>query len=93
VADELRRLRYADCSSIVIVDRIEPGWTPPYCTHGRATCAGGCGEWCWLGDKTAAAVASGEAAPLCMQCAVRLIPPGTRPSYNLGDHRWADGPH
>jgi hypothetical protein len=80
-------------TDVVILDRIEPGWTPPYCTHGRATCVGGCGEWLWLGDKTHDVVKSGRAAPLCHQCARRLIPPGARAARNIGDHRRADGPH
>jgi hypothetical protein len=77
----------------VILDRIEPGRTPPYCTHGRATCVGGCGEWVWLGDKTHGLVASRSHAPLCRQCANRLIPPGVRPARRVEDHRRADGPH
>jgi hypothetical protein len=93
---EVHRARWAGRRSLVIVDRIEPGWTPPYCTHGRATCAGGCGEWCWLGSETSKVVASGEAAPLCLQCAQRLIPPAALKAAerrNLGDHRREDGPH
>ncbi len=77
---------------VVVLDRIEPGWTPPYCTHGRATCIGGCDEWVWLGHATVEAVTAG-AAPLCRQCAARLIPAGTRPVTNIRDHRRADGPH
>lgn len=68
------------CANLVVLDRIEPGWAPPYCTHGRATCIGGCGEWVWLGDKTYEVVASGRAEPICRQCADRLIPPGKRPT-------------
>lgn len=78
---------------VVVLDRIEPGVVPPYCTHGRATCMGGCGNWCWLGDRTHDVVASGAALPLCRQCAQRLIPPNCRPSRNIADHRRADGPH
>jgi len=78
--------------TVVLLDRIEPGVTPPYCTHGRATCVGGCGEWVWLGHATAKAV-TGGAAPLCMECARRLIPAGTGPVTNIRDHRRADGPH
>jgi hypothetical protein len=77
----------------VLLDRIEPGWTPPYCIHGSCPCIGGCGEWLWLGDQTYEVVASGRAAPLCLPCARRLAPPGTVPATNLNDHRRADGPH
>lgn len=80
-------------ANYVLLDRIEPGVTPPYCTHGRATCMGGCGEWVWLGDKTHDMVKSGSSLPLCLQCARRLIPPDVRPVGNAGDHRRADGPH
>ncbi len=79
--------------NVVVLDRIEPGIAPPYCTHGRATCVGGCGEWVWLGNRTHDIVKSGQAAPLCRQCANRLIPPGARVVRNVGDHRRADGPH
>lgn len=79
--------------SVVILDRIEPGETPPYCTHGRATCVGGCGEWCWLGSETSKVVTSGEALPHCRQCAARLVPPDVRPNRHIEDHRRSDGPH
>lgn len=78
---------------VVVLDRIEPGETPPYCIHGRVTCAGGCGEWLWLGDKTHDLVLSGRAAPLCKPCALRLIPPTARRTGHVDDHRRADGPH
>lgn len=77
----------------VVLDRVEPGVTPPYCVHGRATCSGGCGEWLWLGDKTHDAVKSGDVAPICHQCAARLLPPDARRVGNIRDHRRADGPH
>lgn len=77
---------------VIVLDRIEPGVVPPYCTHGRATCVA-CDEWVWLGDKTGQAVTSKAALPLCLQCARRLLPPTARPVRNLGDHRRADGPH
>jgi hypothetical protein len=77
---------------VVLLDRIEPGWTPPYCTHGRATCIT-CDEWCWLGDKTHEVVVSGRAAPMCMQCAARLVPTDAERAGHVQDHRRADGPH
>lgn len=86
------RIAVTVANDVVILDRIEPGWTPPYCTHGRTACIG-CAEWVWLGDRTYQAVASGAALPLCLDCAHRLIPPTVRPYANLGDHRRSDGPH
>lgn len=77
---------------VIVLDRIEPGVTPPYCTHGKVTCYW-CPEWCWLGDKSFEVVSSGKAAPICLQCATRLLPPDSKPIDNLGDHRRADGPH
>jgi hypothetical protein len=77
---------------IVLLDRIEPGVTPEYCIHGQTACFG-CNEWCWLGDKTYEVVASGGAAPLCMQCAHQMIPRDVEPKHNIRDHRRADGPH
>ncbi len=77
----------------VVTDRIEPGVAQPeYCIHGRATCIR-CDDWVWLGDQTYKLVASGEAAPICRQCAGRLIPEGTPTIGHINDHRRADGPH
>lgn len=80
-------------TTVVLLDRIQPGTTPDYCVHGKVTCYGGCGEWLWLGDNTYRAVSSGRAAPLCFECAPRFVPKGARPTTNLRDHRRADGPH
>lgn len=77
-------------TTVVILDRIEPGHTPPYCIHGRTTCVGGCNEWLWLGSRTHAAVASGRAAPICHPCAARLVPAGAQLSGHLNDHRRND---
>lgn len=80
--------------SVVILERIEPGEPKPdYCIHGRATCIADCGEWVWLGHATHELVTSGKAAPLCTECAARLVPPGTQPTGHVRDHRRADGPH
>ncbi len=79
----------------VLLDRIDPAVPAqdlPYCTHGRVSCVG-CQEWCWLGHKTHDVVASGEAAPLCLECAHRLIPKGAKPTHHIEDHLRADGPH
>lgn len=79
---------------VVILDRIEPGEPlPDYCIHGRTTCAGGCGEWCWLGSKTYDAVHSGQFRPLCRRCAAALVPEGTEIAGKIRDHRRTDGPH
>lgn len=68
-------------TKIVVLDRIEPGEPQPdYCTYGRASCVR-CNEWCWLGDKTAEAVAVGGAAPLCLVCATQHI---DSPDYRIG---------
>lgn len=79
--------------TIVVLDRIEPGQPKPdYCIHGKVPCAG-CQDWCWLGDKTYDVVKTGQAKPLCHQCAGRLIPAEFRRVANVGDHRRAAGPH
>lgn len=76
----------------VVLERIEPGTTPEYCTHGRVTC-GICDEWLWLGDQTHQMVRSSEAKPICIECATKHFPPGSRPTSRVDDHRRADGPH
>jgi hypothetical protein len=81
-------------ATCIVLDRIEPGEPEPdYCVHGRTTCVGGCDEWVWLGSESVEVVRSGQAAPLCKQCAHRLGPPDGRPAANVSDHRRADGPH
>lgn len=74
-------------TTVVILDRIEPDHTPPYCTHGRTTCVGGCGEWLWLGDQTHAVVAAGRAVPICLPCATKLVPAGARAHRHVEDHQ------
>jgi hypothetical protein len=75
-----------DRHQVVVLDRIEPGELPPYCVHGRATCIN-CDEWVWLGDKTHDLVAEQGVAPLCRECANRIIPrgEGVEPIGNAGD--------
>ncbi len=77
----------------IVLDRIEPGETPPYCIHGRSTCMGGCNEWVWLGSETAKLVQSGQAVPLCRECATRLVAPTSTLVRNISDHMRIDGPH
>lgn len=79
-------------STVVVLDRIEPGIEPEYCIHGRATC-GRCREWVWLGHKTHDIVADGNVMPICQQCAAEIIPKGAKPISRVTDHRRADGPH
>lgn len=79
-------------AGVVILDRIEPDIVPEYCCHGRAPCIR-CQEWCWLGHKTRDVVAEARAMPLCKQCAHEVIPPGTKATEHVEDHRRADGPH
>jgi NifB/MoaA-like Fe-S oxidoreductase len=76
----------------VVLDRVRPDWTPPYCVHGRATCVR-CGLWVYLGDKTHREVAGGNTSPLCMECAVEILPYGSVPDGRLNDHHREDGPH
>ena len=84
-------------AEVVVLDRVEPGVVPDYCTHGRVTCYT-CPEWCWLGDETLKAVQRGV-IPVCRQCLVRIAEEqkgtGLEPRLigNAGDHRRADGPH
>lgn len=88
----VKMVSYTPGMPVVVLERIEAGVTPDYCIHGRVTCYW-CPEWCWLGDRTHDLVSSGQAAPICKECAAKLIPQGSRPVNNVGDHRRADGPH
>jgi hypothetical protein len=77
----------------VVLERVEPGVTPEYCTHGKTDCRY-CGEWCWLGDKTYEAVSSGAYFGVCLQCAQKYFTPHhLTPHGNIRDHRRADGSH
>jgi len=71
--------------SVIILERIEPGVIPEYCTHGKVPCYW-CQDWCWLGSETYKIVKSGSAAPMCLDCAAKLLPPGSRPTDTLHDH-------
>lgn len=83
-----------DATSLVVLDRVEPdGAQPPYCVHGRATCMGSCGGWVWLGNETYKVVTSGQALPMCRDCAGRLLPPDVEATHRVTDHLRADGPH
>lgn len=68
----------------IILDTIDPFVEPPYCTHGKTTCYA-CGDWLWLGCESYKLVASGEAAGLCLTCATKYIPPGSRPIGHVED--------
>lgn len=77
---------------VIVLDRIEPGVTPDYCIHGRATCIG-CDEWVWLGHETHQLVQSGAALPLCQPCAIKHVPPDSEKVGRVEDHKRKDGPH
>lgn len=78
--------------NVIVLDRIEPGWTPPYCIHGRATCIG-CDNWVYLGHATHDVVSEGRALPICRQCAEKQVPRGVDPVTRIEDHLREDGPH
>lgn len=81
-------------AAVVVLERIEPGQPdPPYCLHGRTACVGDCGEWLWLGSETLGVVESGEALPLCQECASKVIGPDALLVRQVRDHRLTDGPH
>lgn len=82
----------SDTSQVIVLDVVEPGVTPPYCCHGRATCMG-CNEWVWLGHKSVEVVRSGQALPLCQPCATRLVPPDSQPVGHVEDWPRSNGPH
>lgn len=84
MSDKLRK--------VVVLDRVRPDWTPPYCIHGRATCFV-CGRWCWLGSETYEPVAARRLDPICLDCIKRVYPKGISPLGHIRDHRRADGPH
>jgi hypothetical protein len=76
---------------VVLLHRVEPGVTPEYCIHGKVGCYR-CGDWCWLGSETYKVVRSGEAVPICMECANEIYKEHpdafSRPaSEHLDDHR------
>lgn len=81
----------SDSPSVVALDRIEPGVTPDYCCHGRATCMW-CDNWVWLGHATYEIVAAREVLPCCMECANELFT-GAEPLGRIEDHLRKDGPH
>lgn len=68
---------------VVILELVEPGIEPDYCTHGKVTCYR-CDEWCWLGDQTFELVRSGKATGICMPCALKLEVPGGWGQYRVG---------
>lgn len=78
--------------NVVLLDRVVTGTLPDYCTHGYASCVM-CREMCWMGHATSQVIESGDAVPLCLDCAPNVIPPGTHATVNLADHKRADGPH
>lgn len=80
-------------TAVVVLERVEKGRRPEYCTHGYATCVN-CSFPCWIGHATQKVLTDGTAVPLCMQCAAELIPGSDAVKIDhLHDHRRADGPH
>ncbi len=82
-------------SAVILLDRVVKDVTPEYCVHGYVECIR-CSALCWLGHETEKAVTSGEANPLCLDCAKLVIPADStaiKDRTQLRDHRRADGPH
>lgn len=81
---------------IVVLDRVRAGWTPPYCTHGYASCLR-CDQFCYLGHSTEKVVSNHEAYPLCLTCAIEMSEAGDlNEDQRVGtveDHLRKDGPH
>lgn len=61
--------------TVVVVERVGVD-LPGYPAYAKATCVGPCDEWVWLGKKSLEAVTTGEALPLCQQCAQLAITAG-----------------
>ena len=78
--------------TVLILERISDVPEPDYCTHGYVQCIY-CYEFCWMGDQSVEMITSGEAFPLCVTCAPKLIPEGTEPIRQVQDHKRKDGPH
>lgn len=79
--------------TVIILDRVQDGVLPEYCTHGYATCIR-CDHYCWIGHASSEVILSGEAFPLCTECAPEVIPPDSRtPIRQVQDHLRKDGPH
>lgn len=91
---DLTAVTFDPCAGhpVIVLERIEPGRAPDHCVHGRATCVG-CDNWVWLGDATSQVVGSGQALPMCRECAERMIPHDQASFRHVDDHRRADGPH
>lgn len=80
---------------LVMLVRVSPV-KPDHCIHGQAQCAR-CRHWVWLGHSTVELVKSGEAVPMCINCAHELADEGTVSRSDLvghiQDHQRKDGPH
>lgn len=79
--------------TVVVVDRIRAGQTPPYCIHGETWCVT-CRHAVWLGTATLKVVQEG-ALPLCMECAEEQTEAlhAAKSHHHVSDHQRADGPH
>lgn len=80
-------------AAVVVLERVEEGRLPEYCTHGYATCTN-CEFPCWIGHATEKVLTNGTAYPLCIECAGKILPQsGAVRVDHLHDHRREDGPH
>lgn len=75
--------------TVVVVDRKVAGATPRYHVAATTLCTK-CGETVWLGPKTVTAVRGG-AMPICVECAIEVIPPDAEKAGRLVEpprRRW-----
>lgn len=78
--------------SLIVLELVKQDVVPPYCIHGYASCVQ-CHLPVWLGHETVQVVQSGEAVPICQQCANSDIPPESVLERQVHDHLRKDGPH
>ena len=78
--------------AVVVLERVQKGSQPAYCVHGKTQCIF-CEHWVWLGDKTVEVVRSGQAAPLCLDCANTYLHPKTPKKGKVKDHLRSEGEH
>lgn len=78
-------------AGVVMLERVS-GLTPDYCIHGYAECIR-CYRLCYLGSETSQYVIDGKAYPMCLECGAEILPPDTKATDRVQDHKRADGPH
>lgn len=74
----------ANTDRVAVVERVDEDRLPAYLSPARTRCLW-CHCWCWLGDNTLKLVASGGASPMCVNCAVELLPADSQPVTHLYD--------